>query len=41
MTKELLEDFVEWLEKCGEDVFYIFDHTQEAIEKFLNEHKNK
>lgn len=31
----LLEEFVEWLRECGEDVFYVFEETEEAIKKFL------
>ena len=30
--KELLEEFIEWAKDCGEDAWYIFDHTDEAIE---------
>ena len=37
MKKELLEDFIEWARNCGEDVFYVFDYSDEAIEKFLKE----
>jgi hypothetical protein len=33
--KELLEEFIEWAKDCGEDAFYIFDDTDEAIEKFM------
>ena len=35
--KELLQDFAEWLRNCGEDAFYIFDNTEEAIDEFLNQ----
>lgn len=35
MEKELLEEFVEWLEDCGEDAFYVFDETTEAIDRFM------
>lgn len=31
----LLEEFVEWLRECGEDAFYVFEETEEAIKKFL------
>ena len=34
--EELLEEFVDWARDCGEDVFYIFDNTDEAIKKFLS-----
>ena len=35
-NKQLLEDFVEWLKTCGQDAFYAFDNTEEAINKFLD-----
>ncbi len=35
--KELLEEFIEWARECGEDVFYIFEFKDEAIEKFMKE----
>jgi len=35
--KDLLEEFVDWAKDCGEDVYYIFDNTEEAIERFLNQ----
>lgn len=31
--KEILKEFTEWAENCGEDAWYIFDHTDEAIER--------
>ena len=37
MDKEMLKEFVEWARNCGEDESYIFEETQEAIEKFLFE----
>ena len=37
--KELLEEFIEWAKECGEDVFYIFEFQDEAIEKFMKEKK--
>ena len=36
-TKDFLKEFAEWLEDCGEDAFYLFDNTDEAIERFLKE----
>ncbi len=33
--KELLEEFIEWAEYCGQDAFYIFENKEEAIEEFL------
>ena len=33
-TKELLIEFIEWAEECGEDAWYIFDFTEEAIERY-------
>jgi hypothetical protein len=38
-TEELLEEFIEWARECGEDVFYIFEFQDEAIEKFMKEKK--
>lgn len=35
MEKELLKEFMEWAKYCGEDVFYIFEHTEKAIEEFF------
>ena len=35
--EELLREFTDWLENCGEDAFYVFDNTDEAINKFLEE----
>jgi len=32
---ELLEEFVDWLKDCGEDVFYVFDDTEVVIEEYL------
>jgi hypothetical protein len=31
---EYLEEFIEWAKNCGEDAWYIFEHTEEAIKKF-------
>ncbi len=36
-TKDFLKEFAEWLADCGEDAFYLFDNTDEAIERFLKE----
>ncbi len=35
--KDLLTDFIEWAKDCGEDAFYIFENTDEAIERFIKE----
>lgn len=35
--KDLLEEFIDWAKECGEDAWYIFDNTDEAIEKFLKQ----
>lgn len=37
MERELLEEFIEWARNCGEDAFYIFEETDEAIERFMKE----
>jgi len=36
-NKELLKEFVDWAKDCGEDVWYVFDNTEEAIDAFLNQ----
>ena len=33
----LINEFIEWARNCGEDAFYIFDKTDEAIQKFLDQ----
>lgn len=35
--KDLLEEFVDWAKDCGENAWYIFDNTEEAIERFLKQ----
>lgn len=35
MDKELLEEFINWAKDCGEDAWYIFDNTSEAIDRFI------
>ena len=35
--KYLLEEFIDWARDCGEDVFYIFENTDEAIQKFFEQ----
>ena len=37
MERELLEEFIEWAKNCGEDVFFVFDNPEEAIDRFLVE----
>jgi hypothetical protein len=37
MEKELLEEFIDWARDCGEDAFYVFEETDEAIERFMRE----
>lgn len=36
-TKELLEEFIDWARDCGQEVWYVFDNTEEAIEEFLKQ----
>jgi hypothetical protein len=36
-ARNLLEEFVEWAKNCGEDVFYIFEETEESIHRFLEQ----
>lgn len=35
--KDLLEEFIEWAKDCGEDALYIFEQTDEAIQRFFEE----
>ncbi len=37
LDKGLIEEFIEWAKNCGEDAWYIFDNTDEAIEEFLSQ----
>lgn len=37
--KDFLEEFIDWARDCGEDAFYIFEETDEAINKFLEQRK--
>lgn len=36
-----LKEFIEWLRDCGEDVFYVFDNPDEAVQKFLEHLDNE
>jgi hypothetical protein len=39
--KELLKEFIEWAEKNSDgDVFYVFEHTDKAIEEFLEQRED-
>lgn len=35
--KEMLTEFIDWARDCGEDAWYIFENTDEAIERFFKE----
>jgi hypothetical protein len=35
--KDILKEFIDWARDCGEDAWYIFDNTDEAIERFIKE----
>ena len=35
--KDLLEEFIDWARDCGEDAFYIFEETDEAINRFFEQ----
>lgn len=37
MDKKLIKDFVDWAINCGEDMSYIFDETDDAIDRFIEE----
>jgi hypothetical protein len=40
MEKELLEEFIDWARDCGEDVFFVFEETDEAIERFMKQRED-
>ena len=33
----IIKDFIDWARDCGEDAFYIFDNTEEAIQLYLDQ----
>jgi hypothetical protein len=33
-NNELIEKFIDWAKNCGEDAFYIFENTDDAIRRF-------
>lgn len=35
--EELLKEFIEWAENCGEDAFFMYDNRDECIKKFIKE----
>ena len=35
--KELLEEFIDWARDCGEEVWYVFEDTEKAIEEFFRQ----
>ena len=35
--KDILIEFIDWARDCGEDAWYIYDNTDEAIDRFLKE----
>ena len=32
--EEIIKDFIDWAKDCGQDVYYVFDNTDEAIEEY-------
>jgi hypothetical protein len=38
--KFFLEEFIDWARDCGGDAWYIYEHTDEAIERFFKEREN-
>lgn len=38
--EELLREFIEWAQESSPDAWWIYEHTDEAIEKFLEYKKN-
>lgn len=39
--KEISMKFIDWARDCGEDSFYIFENTDEAIERFFKESESQ
>ena len=39
--EDLLEEFIDWARDCGEDAFYIFEETEEAIKKFFEQREDQ
>jgi len=39
-TRDLLEEFINWARDCGQEVWYVFDNTEEAIQEFLKQREN-
>jgi len=37
---DLLEEFIDWARDCGEDAFYIFEETEEAVKKFFEQRED-
>lgn len=35
--KYSLSEFIEWARECGEEVFYIFENTEEALDRYIEE----
>jgi len=35
--KKMLTEFIDWAKDCGEDSWYIFENTDEAVERFFKE----
>lgn len=35
--KYMLSEFIDWARECGEDVFYVFEQTDEALDRYIEE----
>lgn len=35
--EKILKEFIEWAKDCGEDAWYIYENTDEAIDRYLKE----
>jgi len=38
--EEIIKEFIEWATNCGEDTFYIFENSEEAIAHFIKQRED-
>jgi len=38
--EEIIKEFIEWATNCGEDAFYIFENSEEAIDRFIKQRED-
>ena len=39
--EEIILDFIEWARDCGQDAFYIFDDTEDALRAYMEHLENQ